>query len=298
MAFFFNFILYSQFNVTAENVTDDDSDIEIIEPDDHHMKPAEKFLQSNCQLPSISDEQPKSSFKNSISPTNSNVMAKHDFETSTKLKSVNPKPYFLSKKWQPVVKLDRLKLDKPHKKTHSFKEPAKLNVVKSPERSDSSSMVLLRPPRTSKNKAIENIKKSMTGEKKTASKKSSTFDLADSGDDMPQNKSRTSARASQQESVAQVKLPANNSEKKDGPKSQRKLYSAPKHPTNVDIMENHESNHGTPKSSTVNWDAELTPINYKNSLYEDENQRTGRIIDNMREINRRVSYSYRQLSSS
>lgn len=95
-----------------------------------------------------------------------------------------------------------------------------------------------------------------------------------------------------------MKLPANNSDRKDGSKSQRKLYSAPKHPTNVDIMENHESNHGTPKSSTVNWDAELTPIKHKKALYENEDQRTGRIIDNMEEINRRVSYSYRQLSSS
>lgn len=262
------------------------------------MKPVEKSLQSNCQLPSISDEKPKSSFKNSISPTNSNDMAKNDFDTLTKSKSVNPKPYFLSKKWQPVVKLDRLKLDKPHEKTHPFKKPAKLNVVISPERSDSSSMVLHRQPRMSKNKAIENIKKSMAGAKKTASKKSSTFDLVDSGDDVPQKKTRTSARASQKESVAQVKLPANNSDRKDGSKSQRKLYSAPKHPTNVDIMENHESNHGTPKSSTVNWDAELTPIKHKKALYENEDQRTGRIIDNMKEINRRVSYSYRQLSSS
>lgn len=257
-----------------DDESDDESEIEFIEiktPTNRTKR--ESIVKRRLIFDDL--DQAKSKVDDSILPNNSMDTNEPESNKKTISNFVIP-PEYKTKKWQPVVKLNRLKRDSLLKGVNismkSTKTPQRSKVVSSQrskavssqrsktissQKSVPASKRILRP---SKQKAIANILKTITEESKPN----------DICEFVPKLKSKI--------------------DKKEGPKVARKLYSV----DDMHIDENVEQCDTKSMKSSINWDVELTPASFKSSTHDNTPSQRSHIIENLQKINRNVvSFSYR-----
>lgn len=257
-----------------DDESDDESEIEFIEiKTPTNRTKSESTVKRRLLFDDL--DQSKSKVDDSILPTNSMDTDGPESNKKTISNFVIP-PEFKTKKWQPVVKLNRLKRDSLLKgvnlsknstktsqrsKVVSSQRPKTVSSQKSKtvslQKSVPASKRILRP---SKQKAIANILKTITEESKPN----------DICEFVPKLKSKI--------------------DKKEVPKVARKLYSA----DDMHTDENVEQCETKSMKSSINWDVELTPARFKSPTHDKTTSQRSHIIENLQKINRNVvSFSYR-----